>query len=82
MFEVVEKLEIRLNEVDKELVSPDNLSDRKKLIELNRERRHIDDTLKTGLEDRRVARGIPEAWAIREADKGAQLVGRGKEGVP
>jgi peptide chain release factor 1 len=64
MLEIVEKLEKRLREVDAALADPANLSDRKKLIELNRERRHLEDVLATGRKYRKVKNGLDEAREI------------------
>lgn len=79
MLDVVKKLESRLSEIDGQLVLPENLSDRKKLIELNRERRHIDNTLKCGLEYRRVKIGIAEAKDIIKANEDSELVEMARE---
>ena len=52
MLEIVEKLENRLVEIDSQMADPEVLSDQKKLIELNRERRHVEDMLSVGREYR------------------------------
>ena len=41
-LDIVAKIETRLSDLDQQLVDPANLSDRAKLIELNRERRRIE----------------------------------------
>lgn len=64
MIELVEKLERRLEQLDRELSDPANMSDRKKLIELNRERRHVEDVLSAGRKYREVVTGISDAREI------------------
>lgn len=64
MLELVNRVEARLVELDRQLADPVNMSNRKKLIELNRERRHIEDILKVGRRYREIRRNIDDAREI------------------
>ena len=64
MLEIVERLEEKLKQLDEMLADPENLTDRKKLIELNRQRRQIEEILFTGRRYREVRTGIDEAREI------------------
>ncbi len=79
MLDIVEKIENRLVELDEQLVDPANLSDRKKLIELNRERRHIETILEIGREYRRIQISIDEAREIIKAGGDDELVAMARE---
>jgi peptide chain release factor 1 len=79
MLDIVEKIENRLVELDKQLVDPANLSDRKKLIELNRERRHIETILEIGREYRRIQTGINDAREIIKEGGDDELVAMARE---
>jgi protein subunit release factor A len=58
MLEIVEKLENRLKEIDQQLADNASSSDRKALIELNRERRRVEDILETGRRYRQTKQAI------------------------
>ncbi|RKX24402.1 MAG: peptide chain release factor 1 [Candidatus Zixiibacteriota bacterium] len=79
MIEVVEKIEERLALIDQELVDPANLSDRAKLIELNRERRHIEGILSVGRHYRDIVKGISGAREIIEEGGDEELVAMARE---
>jgi len=79
MLEFVTKLEEKLNEIDQQMIDPEVLSDRKKLIVLNRERRRIEDILKIGVEYRKVRLGIDEARQIVDENQDAELVEMARE---
>ena len=79
MLELIEKIEARLAEVDQQLIDPVNLSDRKKLIELNRERRQIAEILEAGLEYRRVSKSIDDAREIIDQSSDDELVAMARE---
>lgn len=64
MLELVDKIEARLNELDQQLSDPAVMSDRARLIELNRERRHIENILKVGREYREIRHNIDGAREI------------------
>ncbi|MDZ4723911.1 MAG: peptide chain release factor 1 [candidate division Zixibacteria bacterium] len=79
MIEIVEKLEKKLARIDNELIDPVVLSDRKKQIELNRERRHVSGVLEVGREYRRIKTGLDEAYAILEDGSDPELVAMARE---
>jgi peptide chain release factor 1 len=64
VLEIVEKIEARLAELDEQLADPANMADRAKLIELNRERRHIESVLTIGREFRRIKTSLDDAREI------------------
>ncbi len=79
MLEIVEKLEAKLTALDEKMTDPAVLTDQKKLIELNRERRHLVDILAAGREYRKVMKGIDDAREIIEAGEDSDLVAMAKE---
>ncbi len=79
MLDIVEKLEKRLSALDNELIDPVNLADRKKSIELNRERRQVEDILEVGRSYRTIMMGIDEAQAIIKAGEDEELVAMARE---
>ncbi len=79
MLDIVRKIEDRLQQLDAELVDPENLTDRKKLIELNRERRHIEDILEVGLRYREVKTGIQDSQEIIAEGEDDELVEMARE---
>jgi peptide chain release factor 1 len=64
MLELIDRIEARLVELDRQLSDPANLSNRRRLIELKRERRHIDDILEVGRRYRGMRRNIDDAREI------------------
>jgi peptide chain release factor 1 len=64
MLAVLEKLEAQLTNIDEQLVDPAILSDQKKLIDLNRRRRQVENIIESGREYRRVRLGLDEAQQI------------------
>lgn len=79
MLDIVKKIEARLDELDQQLVDPANLSDRAKLIELNRERRHIDGVLAVGRNYRRLRISIDDAREIIKDGSDAEMVEMARE---
>ena len=79
MIEIVDKLEERLKAIDELMTDPAVLSDQKKMIELNRERRNLEDILETGRPYRKTKLGIKEAEEIINANEDADLIGMAKE---
>jgi len=79
VLEIVEKIEARLAELDEQLVDPANLTDRHKLIELNRERRHIEMVLEAGREYRRICNSIADAREIIKEGGDDELVAMARE---
>ena len=74
MLGIVKKLEKRLIDVDTSLADPATLSDRKKQIDLGRERRQLESVLTTGRKYTEVVNGISEAKEIIDAGEDDELV--------
>ena len=74
MLEIIERLENRLKEIDQQLVDTASSNDRKGLVELNRERRRIENTLETGRKYRKYKETINEARQIISSGEDADLV--------
>ena len=79
MLDLVEKLEEKIKSIDKQMVDPEILSDQKKLIELNRERRHVENILEIGRQYKTAKTSIDEANEIISANEDADLVAMAKE---
>jgi peptide chain release factor 1 len=79
MLEIVDKLESRLKQLDSELVDPANLADRGKLVELNRERRRIEEVLSAGEKYRRIRTAIDDAREIIRDGDDDELVAMARE---
>ncbi|MDF1543491.1 MAG: peptide chain release factor 1 [bacterium] len=79
MIDIVEKIEQKLVALDEQLVDPEIMSNNARLIELNRERRHLDNIVKVGSTYRDLIVGINEAREIIEANEDADLVAMAKE---
>ncbi len=79
MLEIIERLENRLKEIDQQLVDTASSNDRKGLIELNRERRRIENTLETGRKYRKYKETIDEARQIISSGEDADLVALARE---
>jgi peptide chain release factor 1 len=79
MLDLVEKLEQKLKEIDKQMADPVVLSNRTEIIELNRERRHLEDILKVGRKYRQVRLGIDEAKQIIDSSDDDELVVMARE---
>ena len=67
MLDLVKKLEDKLDSIDQMMSDPELLSDQKKMIELNRERRYVADILETGHKYKEAVIGISDAKEIIEA---------------
>ncbi|MEA3297646.1 MAG: peptide chain release factor 1, partial [candidate division Zixibacteria bacterium] len=74
MLDIVSKLEEKLDELDREMSDPDNLSDRKKSIALSRERRRVESILEVGHKYRRLRISIEEAREIVSTSSDEELV--------
>jgi peptide chain release factor 1 len=81
MIEIVEKFENRLQEIDRQLAEGATASDRKALIELNRERRRVEDVLATGREYRKAKEALDEAREILNSSDDNDLIAMAKEEV-
>ena len=79
MLELVEKLEEKLAAIDQQMVDPANLTDRKKMIEFNRERRRIENILQVGRRYRTVMIGLTDAREIIAAGEDEDLVALARE---
>ena len=79
MLDIVEKLDEKLKSIDEALVDPENLADRKKLIDLNRERRHVEEMLAAGRKYREFKLGIDEAKEIIKDGGDEELVAMARE---
>lgn len=79
MLDLIAKLEERLAAIDREMAAPESASDQKKMIELSRERRRIEEILAVGREYRRLRTGIDEATAIIRANEDEELTAMARE---
>jgi len=79
MLNLVDKLEQKLKEIDKRMADPVVLSNRTEIIELNRERRYLEDVLKVGRKYRQVRLGIDEAREIIDSSDDDELVAMARE---
>jgi peptide chain release factor 1 len=79
MLDIVEKLEARLSDIDQQMIDPAVLSNQKLMIELNRERRHLEDILSVGRVYRSTQIGINDAREIIEAGEDEELVAMARE---
>ncbi len=79
MLEIVEKLRSRLKAIDDQMALPEILSDQKKLIDLTRERRHVESVLKTAEEYRRAHETVTEAREIVASSDDEELVAMAQE---
>lgn len=74
MLDIVEKLETKLTEIDQQMVDPAVISDQKRMIELNRERRHLVDVLEIGRKYREVSTAISEAKEIIDSTDDEEMI--------
>ena len=79
MLEIVDRLEKRLAALDEQMADPAVLSDQKKLVEIGRERRAVEEVLKVGRRYRQVRRAIDEAVEIVKADQDPEMVEMARE---
>ncbi len=79
MLGIVDKLEQKLTEIDRQMTDPAVLSDRKAMIELSRERRHVEDILQVGRRYRRMRLGIDEAREVIKSSQDEELVAMAQE---
>ncbi|MFQ6007895.1 MAG: peptide chain release factor 1 [Candidatus Zixiibacteriota bacterium] len=79
MLELVDKLEEKLKEIDALMADPAVLSDRQKMIELNRQRRQLEDILQVGRKYRQIKVGMDEARDIIKKDEDEELVTMARE---
>lgn len=79
MIEIVLKLEKKLKEIDAQMVEQSVLSNQKKMIELNRERKRVEDMLVSGRKYRTAFNGIKEANQIISEESDDELIEMAKE---
>lgn len=79
MLDIVEKLEEKLKNLDEQMADPAVATDQKKVIELSRERRQLEDILVTGRAYRKARLGIDEAREIIDAGDDSELIVMAKE---
>ena len=79
MLDIVTKLEDRVTELDTALSDPANLSDHRKLADLNRERTRVLEILETGRQYRSVVIAIDEARQIIKAGEDEELIEMARE---
>ncbi len=79
MIEIVERFEIRLQEIDRLLTEGAAGTDRKAMIELNRERRRVEDTLQSGREYRKAKEAIDGAKEIMITSKDPDMIAMARE---
>ncbi len=79
MIKLVEKLEKKLTEIDYQMADPAVISDQKKSIELNRERRHLEDVLTSGRKYRKAKEAIDEANEIINSEDDKELLSMAEE---
>jgi peptide chain release factor 1 len=79
MLELVDKLEQRLKEIDEQMADPALLSDQKRMIALNRERRNLEEILEVGRKYRQVRLGMDEAREIIRKEDDEELVAMARE---
>lgn len=79
MLEIVDRLEEKLEEIDRQMSDPELLSDQKKMIELNRERQHVVEMLEIGRVYKETKIGIDEAKEILNDGSDPDLVEMAEE---
>lgn len=79
MIDIVERFENRLLEIDRLLAEGASGNDRKAMIELNRERRRVVDTLQSGREYRKARQAIDGAKEILNTTTDPDLIAMAKE---
>ena len=79
MLEIVDKLEKKLRTLDEKLTDPAVLGDQKKLIEIGRERRVLEDMLQTGRLYGEVRRAVDGAREIMRDGSDPELVAMARE---
>jgi len=79
MLEIVKQLEEKIRAIDEQMADPAMQSNNHQLIELNRERRRLDDILQVGLQFKRIRSGMDEANEIITAGEDEELVAMARE---
>jgi len=79
MLDLVARLEEKLRSIDEQMVDPDFLSDQKRMIALNRERRRLEGILEAGRRYREVKLGLDEAREIINSSGDPDLIELARE---
>ena len=79
MLKIIAKLETKLIAIDDQMILPEILSDREQLINLNRERRHVESILETARQYRQAHEAVDEANEIVASSKDDELIAMAKE---
>jgi len=79
MLEIVDKLEAKMRAIDEQMTQPENLSDQKKLIALNRERRQMESILEIARRYRELRAAVDEAREIVATSNDEELITMAKE---
>jgi len=74
MLEIIDKYEKRLDEINTELTRPEVLSDQKRLRELSRERRQVEEILKTGRLYKKCRKNIDDAREIIDESDDEEMI--------
>ncbi len=79
MLDLVAKLEERLAAIDRQMSDPGVGSDQKRMIELGRERRRVEDILAVGRRYREIRAGIEDAREVIKANEDEELMAMARE---
>lgn len=79
MLEIIERFEQRLAALDAALSDPENLRDRKKQIELNRERRQVIDVLESGRQYRIAVTQTADAQKLLASETDPEMLAMARE---
>lgn len=79
MIDIVERFEQRLTALDLMLSDPENLKDRKRQVELNRERRQVEEVLAVGRRFRQATTELADARRLVEQESDSELVELARE---
>jgi len=74
MLAIIEKYEKKLEELNQALIDPEVLSDQKRLADISRERRHVEEILESGREYKKCRALIGEARNIIDESTDPELV--------
>ncbi len=79
MLDILDKLEQRLLALDESMADPATMADRRRLIELNRERRHLTGILEVGRRYRKLRIALDEAREIIRTSTDDELLAMARE---
>nr|MBN2278835.1 peptide chain release factor 1 [candidate division Zixibacteria bacterium] len=79
MLEIIEKYEKRLEEINRDLMKPEVLSNQNRLRELSRERRQVEEILETGRLYRQCRRNIDDAREILDTSDDSEMMSMAEE---